>query len=271
MSTPGKSDKTRLIVVPVAVDSSDRVLLCRMAPHRGVFPGQWALPGGGVEPGERIEDALVREIREELGVGVKSFRPLFFKDAVLTKTYEDGSVAPLHMVFLIYQCVLTSTELTINEEFSEYAWMEPSRIGAMDLNTLTRDTLESAGVLTNDQASIAAAIDRFIAAYNRSDLEGLLALYSEDLVKIRFRCEPETKRQTADRLRSFFETNSGSLTVRNEEIIVHGNVAFTRGTFEVRVTPKSGGEAARIVRRYVELWRKETGVWRVMRTMDAEP
>ena len=35
-------------------------LLCKMADDRGVFPGQWALSGGGVEPGERIEEAGVR-------------------------------------------------------------------------------------------------------------------------------------------------------------------------------------------------------------------
>ncbi|MDI5349372.1 NUDIX domain-containing protein, partial [Salmonella enterica subsp. enterica serovar Kentucky] len=40
-------------------------LLCKMADNRGVFPGQWALSGGGVEPGERIEEALRREVREE--------------------------------------------------------------------------------------------------------------------------------------------------------------------------------------------------------------
>ena len=130
---PGKSDKTRLIVVPIAIDSSDRVLLCKMASHRGVFPGQWALPGGGVEPGERIEDALAREVREELGVSLKSFERLFFKDDVLTKTHEDGSAVLLHMVFLIYRCVLSSTKLT--------------RLTTMDLNPLTRDTLATAGLL----------------------------------------------------------------------------------------------------------------------------
>src|SRR5215813_13893683 len=108
--------KTRLIVVPLVVDLDERVLLCRMADHRGVFPGQWALPGGGVEAGERIEDALRREAREELGVELASLKPLLFKDAVLPKTYSDGSRQDIHMVFLVYRCTLVSPDLVLNEE-----------------------------------------------------------------------------------------------------------------------------------------------------------
>ncbi|MGZ8854235.1 MAG: nucleoside triphosphatase NudI [Thermoanaerobaculia bacterium] len=94
---------TRLIVVPIVVDG-DRVLLCRMAENRGVFPGQWALPAGGVEPGERIEAVLEREVGEELGIRLASFSPLLFKDAVMEKTMPGGERVPLHMVFLIYRC-----------------------------------------------------------------------------------------------------------------------------------------------------------------------
>ncbi|MEH2720325.1 nucleoside triphosphatase NudI, partial [Klebsiella pneumoniae] len=55
----------RTIVCPL-IENKGHYLLCKMAADRGVFPGQWAL-SGGVEPGERIEEALRREIREELG------------------------------------------------------------------------------------------------------------------------------------------------------------------------------------------------------------
>ena len=67
---------SRTCVVPVICDDRGRVLLVKMAPNRGVFPGQWALPGGGVEPGERIADALAREVREELGIELASAEPL---------------------------------------------------------------------------------------------------------------------------------------------------------------------------------------------------
>lgn len=58
--------RQRTIVCPL-IQNDGAYLLCKMADDRGVFPGQWALSGGGVEPGERIEEALRREIREKPG------------------------------------------------------------------------------------------------------------------------------------------------------------------------------------------------------------
>ena len=132
----------------VLTDDEGRVLLCRMAPDRGVFPGQWALPGGGVEPGERIEAALRREVREELGIDVESAKPILFKDDVLEKTFEDGTREPIHMVFLIYACRPASTDLRLNEEFSESVWAGPAELAALELSPLTRDTLASAGLVS---------------------------------------------------------------------------------------------------------------------------
>ncbi len=121
-----------------------------------------------------------------------------------------------------------------------------------------------------DSDAIRSAVDQFIAAYNRSDVDALLSIYADDLVKLRHRAEPESKRETEERLRSFFETNRGHLSVQNDELIVSGDVAFTRGSLIIVTQARSGGEPQTIRRRFVELWRKEGGRWKVARTMDAE-
>ena len=56
-------------VVAAVIVHDGRVLACRRAPGKNAA-GLWEFPGGKVEPGESAEEALVREIREELGVGI---------------------------------------------------------------------------------------------------------------------------------------------------------------------------------------------------------
>jgi nucleoside triphosphatase len=120
-----------------------------MADDRGVFPGQWALSGGGVEPGERIEKALRREVREELGeqLVLSDITPWTFSDDVRTKTYADGSQEEIYMIYLIFDCVAANREVKINEEFQAFAWVKAQDLGSYDLNIATRKTLTLKGLL----------------------------------------------------------------------------------------------------------------------------
>ncbi|AUU92012.1 nucleoside triphosphatase NudI [Enterobacteriaceae bacterium ENNIH3] len=140
--------RQRTIVCPLIQNEGD-YLLCKMADDRGVFPGQWALSGGGVEPGERIEDALRREIREELGekLVLQQITPWTFSDDVRIKTYADGSKEEIYMIYLIFDCISANREVEINEEFQDYAWVSPAELTKYDLNVATRRTLSLKGLL----------------------------------------------------------------------------------------------------------------------------
>jgi len=67
ISTEG-SAKAR--IVTALLRDGNRVLLCHRSPRRRWAPDVWDLPGGHVEPGELSGAALVRELREELGIGI---------------------------------------------------------------------------------------------------------------------------------------------------------------------------------------------------------
>jgi nucleoside triphosphatase len=140
--------RQRTIVCPV-IQNEGEYLLCKMASDRGVFPGQWALPGGGMEPGETMEIALRREIQEELGEALQivEVKPWAFRDDVRTKTYPDGTTEEIYMIYLIFDCVSTNRAITFNDEFQEIIWVQPEALKDMDLNEATRTTFTQKGLI----------------------------------------------------------------------------------------------------------------------------
>ena len=140
--------RQRVIVCPL-IENEGAFLLCRMPPDRGVFPGSWALSGGGMEPGERIEAALRREIREELGtkLEIATITPWTFRDDIRTKTYPDGSTEEIYMIYLIFDCHALNRVVELNDEFDYHAWVLPKDLDGYALNDATRRTFALKGLL----------------------------------------------------------------------------------------------------------------------------
>lgn len=120
----------------------------------------------------------------------------------------------------------------------------------------------------SDRSAIEEQIARFINAYNAGDLQGVMSCYSDDLVKTRNGAECENKRQVEARLAEVMRDFSGKLTVVNDEIIVSGALAFARGSLQLKLTPRPGGDSRTVSLRYLEIWQKVNGTWLVTRTMD---
>jgi nucleoside triphosphatase len=137
----------RIIAVGLIQNAAGDYLICRKPESRGVFPGQWALPGGGIEPGERMDAALRREVKEEVGLEIEDIQPLFFKDGQYQKLYPDGSSKNIYMIFLLFSCLARAGEVHLGEEFESYAWVSAERLVDFDLNEETRRSFVKVGVL----------------------------------------------------------------------------------------------------------------------------
>jgi ketosteroid isomerase-like protein len=120
----------------------------------------------------------------------------------------------------------------------------------------------------SDRDDILRAIRSFASSYNSGDLGALLSYYDDDLVKLRQGAPAESRAETERRVKDVFARYNMRVEVENLEIEVSGAMAFTRGVFIVTLSPRAGGEAQKVVRRYLEVWRKREGTWRVARTMD---
>ena len=142
-----KDPEMRLIVVGVIQNIEGKILICKMPRDRGVFPGQWGLPGGGIEEGETAEMALHRELQEEVGLEVKQVQPLFFTDGLYQKLFPDGSQREIYMLFLLFSCQAASQEVRLNSEFEDYRWVKPEAVKDFDLNVETIKTFTRLGLL----------------------------------------------------------------------------------------------------------------------------
>ncbi len=147
-----KNSKTfdyRTIVVGLVWNQNRELLFCKMPRNKGVFPYQWGFPGGGIEPNEKMTDALRRELKEELGIEIKDIKPAFFKDGQYEKSFSDGSKREVYMIFLLFHCMALDENISLNEEFSEYKWVQENEIQDLELNKETIDTLEKIGNWSN--------------------------------------------------------------------------------------------------------------------------
>jgi ADP-ribose pyrophosphatase YjhB (NUDIX family) len=111
------------LAVSAAIIRDGKILVVRRA--RAPAHGLYSLPGGVVEVGETLEQAVAREVREETGmeiepVGLAGFRETIARDG-------DDRVER-HFVILCFAARWRAGEPVLNEELSEARWIDPAEI-----------------------------------------------------------------------------------------------------------------------------------------------
>jgi len=86
----------------VVRDSPERAVLLTRNSVRGPHPGQWSLPGGGIEHGEDPRDAVVREVAEETGLTAEVGEVVIVDNVRLRGTAPSGRDEELHSVGIVY-------------------------------------------------------------------------------------------------------------------------------------------------------------------------
>jgi ADP-ribose pyrophosphatase YjhB (NUDIX family) len=115
-----------------------RVLLIR----RGKQPlyGRWVVPGGTVELGEPLEEALVREMLEETGLEVEPLELI----TVFDRIERDGGQVLYHYVIVDYLCRWLSGEARAASDALEVAWAAPDELDRYDLPAKALEVVQEA-------------------------------------------------------------------------------------------------------------------------------
>lgn len=88
--------KLLLVVACALIDADNRVLVTQR-PEGKALAGMWEFPGGKLEPGERPEPALIRELAEELGITVK-------EECLAPLTFASFAYPEFHLLMPLYIC-----------------------------------------------------------------------------------------------------------------------------------------------------------------------
>jgi 8-oxo-dGTP diphosphatase len=113
------SVKLVLVAACALIDADGRVLIAQRPPGKSMA-GLWEFPGGKVEPGERPEQSLIRELKEELGIVVK-------EECLAPLTFASHPYADFHLLMPLYVCRRWEG-IVAAREAQKLKWVRPDEL-----------------------------------------------------------------------------------------------------------------------------------------------
>ncbi len=141
MSTLTDRKATRSQVYPeptvgaLIVNKEGRILLTKS--HK--WFDKYTLPGGHIEVGETMKEAVIREVKEEVGLDVEVAEMLLMQEAIFAEEFWKRK----HFIFFDFLCKSRDQQVKLDgRELQEYVWEYPGAAFRLELDSFTRKTLE---------------------------------------------------------------------------------------------------------------------------------
>jgi 8-oxo-dGTP pyrophosphatase MutT (NUDIX family) len=158
--SPYRPDLVECWVFRVPPEGGAEFLLIRRAPGR-IFPGLWQCVTGGLEPGERIPQTALREVREEVGFGPGEIEAFYDLDQV-THFYDEGPDAIVAGAIFALR-VRPDAEPTLSHEHDDVRWAGREDALRLVVWPSYRDTIDRI---------LGKLLDPEVEGWFRLDLEG---------------------------------------------------------------------------------------------------
>jgi nucleoside triphosphatase len=101
--------------------------------------GQYCVPGGHIELGETMEQAVRREVKEETGLDIYDLEFLCFQEFILDESFWQKR----HYIFFDYVCRTDSYEVVLNDEAQSYVWVSLPEALALPVEPYTLNLIEA--------------------------------------------------------------------------------------------------------------------------------
>lgn len=131
-----EDNRPKVVVGALIMNKKKEILLVKSNKWNGLY----YIPGGHVEEGERIKDALKREITEEVGLKIKILKFIGVQEGIFSPLYYKRK----HFVFLDYFCQAVGSEKVKpdNREVEEFVWASPQKALRMKIDPYTRKSIK---------------------------------------------------------------------------------------------------------------------------------
>lgn len=135
-----KMSRPRVVVVnrALVIDKDEKVLLIKRVKNDPYMPGKWELPGGKLDSGQDISNALEREVLEETGlVIIPTNKVVYWHSEIIS----SGKYKGLPYIVLVGVAKPVGGRVRLSEEHEEYAWLSREEFFDYDLVPQTRSAL----------------------------------------------------------------------------------------------------------------------------------
>lgn len=133
-------------VSAVIFNPHGKILLCKS--HK--WDNKYVIPGGHIELGEKMEEALKREILEETGLNIYDIKLVSLKESIYSDKFHERK----HFIFIDYICKTDSTNVSLNDEAEKYKWVDIEQIEYYDLGGFTKELLMKVRIKDESENSI---------------------------------------------------------------------------------------------------------------------
>jgi len=124
------------VAVGAVIFNKEKVLLVRRS--NPPAQGMWAVPGGKIDPGETMQQALTREIKEETGLDIEVGEIVYVFDVI--KHNEQNEIS-FHYVIIDFLCRLKGGRLQAGDDAREARWIARDDLKVLNVNEKTRSML----------------------------------------------------------------------------------------------------------------------------------